>query len=876
MRDPGREAPGNLRKLIDRRAEDLAGKSALVFPDAGESLDYAGLRRAVRRRCALLTRNLPAGAHVAQLLPNGRAAVEWMLGAIYGGFVSVPLDPNAGEPFLRFALKQADCRGLVAPTDHPAAVIAAKLGIRHIDPLAEEDPEPLPASPAPAAPAILDFTSGTTGRPKAVLVSHAGLIANATWHHLAHGSGADERSVLLLPLHHMNAQGVSLLTTLYGGGMLVVPAAFRPAEFIRFLGDHQITWVAAVPAMLYQLLAWAEQQRDPLPEFPHARFIRSSSAPLSPKKQQLFEQRFGIPVIEAMGMSEAGGTIFFNPLPPQPRKYGSVGRPVGYEVRVVDDQGRVLADGETGSLEVRGRPVMLGYYAEPEATRARFSDDGWLRMGDLGYRDIDGFYFITGRSSEIVNKGGEKIGLREVDDVLMSAPGVREAAAVAVPDEIYGDNLVAFSVGAGTESDLLAHCQRELGVARAPYRVFQTEALARNQTGKIDRKVLRERAIAILSADFRHARESAGRQDKEADAPSSLVERQLGALFKEVLQLQMPVQRLDNFFALGGSSLAVTRLCFRIREELGQACAVHQVFYNPTPAGLARSLAEGADGPAENALLTIREGTGPILFFIPGGPGDTEVILFLYRKIFAELPTNHRVVALRARRGDEGELPESVEAMAREYLSDLRAQQPQGPYRLSGACIGGLVALEMARQLRAAGGDVCYLGLIDTAFPSARRALNNRLRRTRKHLRLHQHLLGRGLWQRIAHHFGQARALPPAQRWRYLWAKLGHAARFWRHSTQLHALHHTDSSVARRIERNRVAYQHTLLAYRPEPYPGPIHAIVAGERELRGEAWRDVACGGLVVWQTPGDHDTQITQHAAEVARHLAAGLRQC
>jgi long-chain acyl-CoA synthetase len=195
--------------------------------------------------------------------------------------------------------------------------------------------------------------------------------------------------------------------------------------------------------------------------------------------------------MEAMGLTESASIAFANPLDPRERRYGSAGRPLGVEARVVGRDGSVLRDGEQGEIELRGKSVMSGYYKAPELTARTLSREGWLATGDLGYRDEDGFYFITGRLKELIIKGGENIAPREIDEALLKHPAVLEAAAVGVPDELYGQDILACVVlkpdaSCGSE-ELRAHCHTQLGRYKTPREIRFVDALPKGPSGKVQR-----------------------------------------------------------------------------------------------------------------------------------------------------------------------------------------------------------------------------------------------------------------------------------------------------------------------------------------------------------------------------------------------------
>ena len=226
--------------------------------------------------------------------------------------------------------------------------------------------------------------------------------------------------------------------------------------------------------------------------WPALRVARSASAPLPPDQQRAFEATFGIGVIEAMGMTECASVVFCNPQQPSERKYGTPGLPCGVEARVGSpENGTLLADGVTGELHLRGANVMLGYYQAPEKTVEAMTADGWLRTGDLGHRDADGFYFVTGRIKELIIKGGENIAPREIDEALLTHPAVLEAAAVGIPDVNYGQEILAAIVlkpGARCdEATLREHCERALGRYKTPKTFRFVDELPKGPSGKVQR-----------------------------------------------------------------------------------------------------------------------------------------------------------------------------------------------------------------------------------------------------------------------------------------------------------------------------------------------------------------------------------------------------
>lgn len=462
------------------------------------------------RRVAALLRALGSvpGDTVSLVMPNGLQTLRLLLGAMHGGWCVNPVNLLSQPEQMRYVLGHADARvvfaspawadrvrQMVAGLDRPVTVVVAEPDAAALpDPVAQGRPA-LPTDapaqegpPAPGQTALLMYTSGTTGVPKGVMLTQANLAANAQAISAEHGLQAGDRVLAVLPLFHINAFAVTMLAPLAHGGSLAMPPKFSATAFWGQAADSGCTWINVVPTMISYLLEGA----TPPPGGTHRiRFCRSASAALPPEHLRAFEERFGIGVIETMGLTETVAPSFSNPLDPAQRKLGAVGRASGCEARVVDGSLLPLPDGRTGEIVIRGPNVMRGYYKNDKATAESFTPDGWLRTGDLGHRDGDGFFFVTGRIKELIIKGGENIAPREIDEALLQHPAVLEAAAVGIPDRHYGQDIMACVVWregmACDEADLRAFCLEHLGRYKTPA-VFRFVAeLPRGPSGKVQR-----------------------------------------------------------------------------------------------------------------------------------------------------------------------------------------------------------------------------------------------------------------------------------------------------------------------------------------------------------------------------------------------------
>ncbi|MCM2328098.1 MAG: AMP-binding protein [Lysobacter sp.] len=488
--------------LIAAQAAERPGANYFTSAETGRTLSFGELDAAARRVAALLAREgFGPGTHVSVVMPNGLATVRLLLGAMAGGCCVNPVNLLSSPEQMRYVLDHCDSRVVFASPEWAprlrelAAGIARGLRVIEIDPEALELPGEAVSDAAAALPAVapeslalLMYTSGTTGKPKGVMLTHANLVANARAISAEHALGPGDRVAAVLPLYHINAFAVTMLAPLVHGGSLVMPARFSSAKFWPMVAQAGCTWINVVPTIVSYLL---EGEAPPRETLAGIRFCRSASAALPPEHHLAFERRFGIGIIETMGLTETVAPAFSNPLEAPRRKVGSVGRASGCEARIADERGEEVPDGTPGEIIIRGPQVTVGYYKNPEATAGAFFPGGWLRTGDIGRRDADGFFFITGRIKELIIKGGENIAPREIDEVLLRHPAVRDAAAVGVPDRHYGQEIAACVVRregtACTEDELRAFCLEHLGRYKTPKAFHFVDELPRGPSGKVQR-----------------------------------------------------------------------------------------------------------------------------------------------------------------------------------------------------------------------------------------------------------------------------------------------------------------------------------------------------------------------------------------------------
>ena len=380
----------------------------------------------------------------------------------------------------------------------------------------------------------------------------------------------------MMPMFHIHGLIAALLAPLSVGGSVVCTSGFSAPKFFEYFDIFQPTWFTAVPTMHQSILM--ESAKESTTKRASLRFIRSSSAALPPQVMFDLERVFGVPVIEAYGMTEAAHQMASNPLPPKIRKPGSVGIAAGPEIAIMDEAGHLLTANEIGEIVIRGANVTPGYENNPQANQAAFTE-GWFRTGDQGRLDEEGYLFITGRLKEIINRGGEKISPREIDEVLLDHPSVAQAVTFAMPHVTMGEDVFAAVVlraaASVQEKDLRSFALSRLAPAKVPSRIVIVAEIPKGPTGKLQRIGLHEKLSSLLNAEF--------------TAPCSLLEEMLSSIWAEVLKLDR-VGIDDNFFQLGGDSLRATQAVVRIQDRLCVELSAISLFRDPTVASLAKQI----------------------------------------------------------------------------------------------------------------------------------------------------------------------------------------------------------------------------------------------------------------------------------------------
>ncbi len=600
--------PSTLLDFCERQARERGEAPAFVAPGR-PAWTYARLARGLDRAGhALASLGYARGARRATLLPNDLDAVGVMLAASVWT-TAAPLDPRldaAGASRLLAAMRIDALVLTPGALDGPVAAAARDAGIaivvvRQADEGGDDSFEAAtdrpracaePRRPEPGDAAILAHTSGTTGAPRVVAITHAALCRPTDiWR-----MGPSDRMLSLAPLHTTSGFGASIVATMRSGASGVILPGFDEEGFLACLDELRPTVISASPTVHAAIEDAVVRRGARMPA--SLRYVRSSSNGMSESAQRRLEATLGVPVIQGYGSTETGLIAQDDPTSPS-RRPGTVGRAIGCEVRVADDAGRPLPPGTAGEILVRSAKVVQGYENDPEATRTAFRD-GWFRTGDAGVLDDEGFLRITGRLKEMINRGGLKVAPANVDAALREHPDVQDAAAVGLAHPTLGEDLLAAVIlkpGASATPDALReHALARLAPHQVPSRVVVVDAFPRTSLGKVRRTELAAEVERRLAA--------------APVPPRDEIERLVAAAFGDVLALTA-VGAHDDFFRLGGDSLAGARVIARVAAATGVPLRPTALFEAPTVEGLARRVREAGVRAAQAEPPLVRRERRP-------------------------------------------------------------------------------------------------------------------------------------------------------------------------------------------------------------------------------------------------------------------------
>jgi oxalate---CoA ligase len=601
---------------------------ALLAPNRSP-LTYRGLIAQLEQvKIILRCQGIQSHDRVAVVLPNGPEMATIFL-AVASIAVCAPLNPNYRQAEFEFYLADLNAKAvIIQPGQGDAArAVAITRGIAIIELIPNLDkaagifdlvgnysaigvPE---RAVCPDDIALVLHTSGTTARPKIVPLTQRNLCSSAQHIQATLQLASGDRCLNVMPLFHIHGLIGCLLSSLSAGASVVCTPGCDPAHFFEWLKEFQPTWYSAVPTMHQSILS---QVAANLPLLTPLRLIRSSSASLPPQVMAEIEHTFQVPVIEAYGMTEASHQMTSNPLPPQVRKAGAVGIPAGPEVRIMDEQGNLLTTNRVGEVVIRGANVTLGYENNPSANQSAFTPEqkkgespknlvdiqapsfqvgtnpkskiqnpkstDWFRTGDLGYFDADGYLFLKGRIKEIINRGGEKISPREVDEILLAHSAIKQVVTFAVPHTLLGEDVAAAVVlkenASVTEQELKIFAAQKLADFKVPRAIVFVKEIPTGATGKLQRIGLAEKlGLTATNPDLPRA---------DYLAPCTPTEEKLVEIWADVLRIH-PIGIQDNFFQLGGESISAAQIANRIRSIYRVDLPFTIFFGRATPAEMA-------------------------------------------------------------------------------------------------------------------------------------------------------------------------------------------------------------------------------------------------------------------------------------------------
>ncbi|KPF50733.1 AMP-dependent synthetase [beta proteobacterium AAP121] len=493
----------SLIRMLSTAADDAVALTAPGRP----ALSHGGLRALVQRTLATLN-GLGIGRNdrVAIVLANGPEMASCFLSAACG-VTTAPLNPAYRADEFEFYLADLNAKALIVEHDStsPAIEVAKKLGVRLIDLHAGSAAGDFTLQPRDgaqaAAPAtqgglaqpddisMVLHTSGTTSRPKIVPLSQRNLCASARNIAATLQFTPADRGLNIMPLFHIHGLIAGVLAPLAAGSQVYCTPGFNALKFFGWMDEAQPTWYTAVPTMHQAILSRAGKNTEVIARHP-LRFIRSSSSSMPPQVIRELEDVFKAPLIESYGMTEACHQMASNPLPPAVRKPGSVGLAAGPEVAIMADDGTLLPRGEIGEIVIRGDNVTAGYESNPKANAEAYTH-GWFRTGDQGVMDAEGYVSLTGRLKEIINRGGEKVSPREVDEILMDHPAVAQVVCFGMPHPKLGEEVAAAVVlregQAATERELQDFVGQRAADFKVPKKILLLEEIPKGATGKLQR-----------------------------------------------------------------------------------------------------------------------------------------------------------------------------------------------------------------------------------------------------------------------------------------------------------------------------------------------------------------------------------------------------
>lgn len=703
---------------VIRSHADLRPEQTAMVASGFAPLSYRELWRHIEGvRTALRLLGFGPTARIAVLMPAGPNAALAIV-AIACSAVSIPLDPRQGVGEIEYSLDvlspdavivfkgfEVAARSVATHLRIPIIEITplrATLGFRIlppevITPTSKDDEEPVPD-----APAFILQTSGTSGGPKLIPISHRIMLAVGKREQISYELTHRDRCLSVTPIWYAYGLLLPILTPLLTGGTVAFPRNPMDVNLSEWLSELGPTWLSAGPTLHLAILDHLKAAGGRT-EMHSLRFILTSGAPLSEALKGELQAQLGVPVLDRYGSTETQLISTNRPIPGL-SKPGTCGVPWPGTVSIIDENGNRLANGELGEVLVSGDTVIPGYLNAPELTRERFVN-GSFKTGDVGSLDTDGFLTLRGRKSELINRGGEKIAPSDVESALLCHPAVREAAAYGVPHPRLGENVavaVVLQQGASATVEELHNFARvKLPRFKVPQRIEIFDALPKGNAGKVLRTHLTEAYIS---------------RGRDIDSPRTPLEVQILEIWQRLLHTT-DLGTNDDFFEAGGDSLLATEMLFEVEAILGRRIPQSLLVQALTIRHLA-SIATPDKSREDEVVIKAKDGTGIPFFFCHG---DFSTRGFYAQSLASKMGLEQPVYLIQPLCDVEVVSRISMEEMALRYLPRLQAIQPSGSFQLGGYCNGGLLAWEIARQLIRAGRKVDFVMMVDSYSLNARR-----------------------------------------------------------------------------------------------------------------------------------------------------------
>jgi acyl-CoA synthetase (AMP-forming)/AMP-acid ligase II/thioesterase domain-containing protein len=718
--DPRSESYQHLHTAYERYAREIPSSAAIITHKQQE-LSWSDCLVQIQYIIdTLQSIGVPPASPILTMMSDGPELALIFI-ALTTTFTHIPLRHNTSKEELQRLLEQVDALALVvdSPPGDDFLTEASKAGIAVIYVTTNQrskagtfflrtilPPRKHKTNSISSDICLILLTSGTTSRPKLVPLTQQNLLSSSCHIRDSFELTKLDRRLNIMPLSHVQGLIGGILAPLQAGGSVICTRTFDPCEFLDLLKLYQPTWYSGVPTMHNEIVATISHQQINV-KGSTLRFIRNGSFPLKTEDFYQLEQAFGVPVIEAYGMSEATSQIACNPLPPKIHKPRSAGLPAGPDIAIVDSNCNQVNAGQIGEILVRGPNVITGYLNEE--SRASFCGD-WFRTGDLGRFDDDGYLYLEGRLKDLINRGGDKILPAEVEHVLLKHKDISDALVFSVPDERLGEEVAAALIASPDSLIdlhlLSAYLSDHLPEYKLPQHFLILSEFPRGITGK----VLKEELIRKITTNKSSSDEQ--RVTRLDENPALFLQE----IWCRILRLPIKPDVNDDFFDLGGSSLQMQQVLAEIDQKLGRRLYISLLMPRVTINRMLYVLQESSREIQFYPLVPMKEGIiKPHLFLIHPAGGS----LTCYKSLVRRLDIEQSIYGIQCSEEDlDGDTSMDVTEIASKYIQLIQRVQTSGPYALAGWSLGGIIAFEMARQLGEIGESTSLLAMIDSLSPN--------------------------------------------------------------------------------------------------------------------------------------------------------------